>query len=95
MLDLLLTILAVISLLVIISPMLSSKTTMLATSSAVNDVKKLTALKREILDRYLNDERAWQTKQLSARGWYRRQTFLVNRYLDVCRRLDYLDNQRK
>lgn len=95
MLDLLLTILAVVALLAIVSPMLRSEKAVLAASAAINDVKKLTALKHEILDRYLNDERAWQTKQLSTRGWHSRQTFLVNRYLDVCRRLDYLDSQRK
>ena len=95
MLDILLMIVAVVALLAIVSPMLRSETTALAASAAVNDVKKLTALKHEILERYLNDERAWQTKQLSARGWHSRQNFLVNRYLDVCRRLDYLDSQRK
>ena len=95
MLDLLLTILAVIALLAIISPMFRSETTVLAASAAINDIEKLTALKQEILDRYLNDEQAWQTKQLSPRAWRNRRAFLVNRYLDVCRRLDHLDSKRK
>lgn len=95
MLDLLLAILALVALLVIISPMFRSETKVLAASAAINDIEKLTALKSEILNRYLNDEQAQQANQLSARAWHSRRIFLINRYLDVCRRLDYLDNQRK
>lgn len=95
MLDLLLAIFALVALLAIVGPLFRSETKVLAASAAINDVEKLTALKDEILNRYLTDEQTRQAKQLSARAWHRRRTFLVNRYLDVCRRLDYLNSQRK
>lgn len=94
MFDFLLVALAIGALLAVVSPMFRSEPTMLVASAAINDVEKLVALKEEILNRYLNDELACQTKRLSARAWHRRRIFLVNRYLDVCRRLDYLDKQR-
>ncbi len=64
--------------------------TRLVACAAINDRVKLDALRRGIIARYLADEDAWRAGQLRAGVWRKRQIFLTSRYIDVCRRLDYL-----
>lgn len=91
------TAVALVLLAMIVLPFFLGGETQLVACAAINNRAKLNALRTEILKRYLADESAWQAGQLSAGAWHKRRIFLTNRYVDVCRRLDYLtaiDNAR-
>lgn len=90
MLVLIMTAVALLLLLLITLPFFIGGETRLVACAAINDRAKLHAWQAEIINRYLADERAWQAGTLSARAWHKRRIFLTNRYVDVCRRLDYL-----
>ena len=74
----------------IVLPFFVGGETQLVACAAINDHDKLSIWREEIIKRYLADEDAWQAGQLSAGAWHKRRIFLTNRYVDVCRRLDYL-----
>ena len=74
----------------IVFPFFLGGETQLVACAAINDRAKLDALREEIIKRYLADEKAWQAGQIGASTWRKRRIFLTNRYVDVCRRLDYL-----
>ena len=67
----------------------------LAACASISSIEELQELKQRILRRYLADERTWREKQLRARVWQKRQLFLCNCYVDVCRRLDFLQQVGK
>jgi hypothetical protein len=67
---------------------------LLAAGSSVTSPEALIALKNAIVKRYLEDERAHGEGALGNLAWDRRRTFLVNRYVDASRRLDYLEHSR-
>ncbi len=84
------TVVALALLALIVLPFFLGGEAQLVACAAINDHAKLTALREEIIKRYLADEGARQAGQISAGTWNKRRIFLTNRYVDVCRRLDYL-----
>ncbi len=87
---LIMTALALVLLASMAWPFFLSGETQLVACAAINDHAKLNALREEIIKRYLTDESGWRAGQITARAWHKRRIFLTNRYIDVCRRLDYL-----
>lgn len=85
-----LSIIALLVLALIVFPFLVGSEQRLVACAAINSQARLSALKKEILHRYLTDEMAWKRKLLTDRAWHSRRLFLLNRYVDVCRRLDFL-----
>jgi hypothetical protein len=63
----------------------------LQAASAVDSIDSLDAMKSAILERYLDDEKAFKAKQISKITWQQRRAYLVNRYVDTVRRIDYLN----
>ena len=63
----------------------------LQAASAVDSVDSLESMKKAILERYLEDEKAFHTKLISKITWQQRRAYLVNRYVDTVRRIDYLN----
>ena len=84
------TLVALLLLTLIVLPFFVGGTTQLVACAAINDRVKLKAWREEIIKRYLADEAAWQAGHISTGSWQKRRIFLTNRYVDVCRRLDYL-----
>jgi hypothetical protein len=74
----------------ILSPFVFGKGGSLAAASSESSIEKLNAQKELILARFIQDELSFQRKEIGARAWAERQRFLVNRYIDVARRMDYL-----
>lgn len=68
---------------------------LLAAGSSVVEPDKLEAMKKALLKRYLEDEAAHKSGTLSNLAWDKRKEFLVHRYVDTSRRLDYLRNAVK
>ena len=62
----------------------------LAAAASVSSPERLESMKSAILKRYLEDENAYKVAALSKRAWEKRRSFLVNRYVDVARRLDFV-----
>ena len=59
-------------------------------SASLNSAEQLEKLKDEVLSVYLKDERAFASGLLSGKSWRGRRDFLVNRYIDAARRLDFV-----
>ena len=74
----------------VVLPFFLGGETQLVSCAAINDHSKLNAWREEIIKRYLVDEDAWRRGLIGAGTWRKRRIFLTNRYVDVCRRLDYL-----
>lgn len=80
----------IILLVVLLAPFFIGPGGLLQAASSINSSSQLEALKEAILKRYLDDERAFQKGDLSPLGWEKRRAFLVNRYIDAARRLDFV-----
>lgn len=87
---LIMTVVALALLVLVTLPFFLGGETQLVACAAINDHRRLNAWREEIIKRYLADEDAWRRGLLSAGAWRKRRIFLTNRYVDVCRRLDYL-----
>lgn len=67
----------------------------LQVASSVNSPDKLESLKEAILKRYVEDEISFSQGNLSRLAWDKRRSFLVNRYIDTARRLDFVTGAQK
>lgn len=68
---------------------------LLAHGSQIDSRERLLAIREALLKRYLDDEAAFKRGDLSVNTWRKRQEFLVHRYVDVVRRIDFLDGAGK
>ena len=84
--------LSVLALLVILSPFVFAKDGRLQAAASVNSPERLESVKRSILKRYLEDEKAFHEKRIIKIAWDQRKAYLTNRYIDAARRLDYLQS---
>ena len=82
---------AVITVIAIIVPFFIGKGGALQVSASINSIELLEASKEAILQRFLQDEKAFENKTISKLAWEQRRTYLVNRYIDAARRLDFLN----
>ena len=76
----------------VLSPFVLGPGGHLATAASVNSPERLEAIKNAILERYLEDERAFQEKRITKIAWDQRKAYLTNRYIDAARRLDFIQN---
>ncbi len=76
---------------VLLTPFFAKDTSALSQGSSINDPKLLKSLKDSLVKRYIDDDSAFKRGSLSALTWNKRRLFLVNRYIDAARRLDYLE----
>ncbi len=83
----------VLLLVVILGPFFWGPGGLLQEASSINSPAKLVALKQAILTRYLEDEASFAQNNLSKLAWDKRRQFLVNRYIDTARRLDFVTGQ--
>lgn len=86
---------ALIVFVMVMAPFFFGKGGMLAAASAVQSKDQLRQIKRALVKRYLQDEQAFQNKEISARAWRDRREFLLRRFIDVARRMDYLEYLEK
>lgn len=82
---------SLVLILVLMTPFFAKDSSALSQSSSINDPKLLQALKDSLVKRYVDEDAAHKRGSLSALAWEKRRLFLVNRYVDAARRLDYLD----
>lgn len=75
---------------VVLSPFWIGAGGVLAAASAEESPEKLRFLKEQLLKQYLKDERAATQGHITAREWGTRKQFLINRFIDAARRLDYI-----
>ncbi len=74
----------------ILSPFFIGRGGELASASALSSAEHLTKVKKAIVERYVKDLRAFESKEIGKKSWSGRQEFLLRRYIDATRRLDYL-----
>jgi len=87
-------IISVVVLLIVILPFFTGKGGSLASASAINDPDKLRGLKKAILSRYLEEEKAYEEGAISQKQWAKRSELLANRFIDVARRLDFVEGAK-
>lgn len=83
----------ILLLLFILGPFFWGPGGLLQEASSINSPAKLAAFKEAILQRYLEDEASFSQGSLSKLAWDKRRQFLVNRYIDTARRLDFVAGQ--
>ena len=84
------SIVSVITVVFILLPLLLADDGRLASASSLNSPERLEAVKKALLKRYIEDEKAFESKAIPKLVWEQRKLFLSNRYIDAARRLDYL-----
>ncbi|MDE3269874.1 MAG: hypothetical protein OYH77_06285 [Pseudomonadota bacterium] len=80
----------VLVLLALFYPLFFTRAERLVSCQSINDPQMLRQMREQILQQYLGAERDHQAGRLRARTWKQRQEFLCNRYVDVCRRYDWI-----
>jgi hypothetical protein len=80
----------IILLVAILSPFFTGPGGLLQAASSINSPETLESLKQAILQRYVEDETSFTQGGLSNLAWDKRRSFLVNRYIDAARRLDFV-----
>lgn len=85
---------ALLVLILVLAPFFLRGPTRLQHGSALKSREELLRMKEAILRRYMADEKAARDAgQLGRLTWPQRRLFLVNRYIDTVRRLDFIDGQ--
>lgn len=82
---------AVAGVIVVALPFFFGPGGLLQAAAADNNVDRLVAAQGKIIERYLQDERAASTGEISKASWQQRRAFLTARYVDVTRRIDFLN----
>lgn len=86
---------SIICLLFLLGPFIVGPGDRLGPSSVVIDPNKIVEMKKTLLQHYLKSEELYTQKKISRREWLQRETFLKNRYLDLVRRLDWIQTQKE
>jgi hypothetical protein len=81
---------AVITVAIVLLPFVLGKEGTLASAQSLNSIPQLEQVKAAIVKRFIEDEQAYHDKQINKFMWERRRMYLVNRYIDAARRLDFL-----
>ncbi|RZA27044.1 MAG: hypothetical protein EOP10_01525 [Proteobacteria bacterium] len=85
-------IVSIITVVFVLLPLLVGKGGQLASASSQNSPERLKAMKEALLKRYIEDEKAFDSKAIPKLVWDQRKQFLTNRYIDAARRLDYIND---
>tara|TARA_B100000902_G_C26968713_1_gene744225 strand:- start:287 stop:571 length:285 start_codon:yes stop_codon:yes gene_type:complete len=62
----------------------------LQAASSVDSLEVLEGVRKNILDRYIEDEQAFKENSISKLAWMQRKNYLCSRYIDTVRRSDFL-----
>lgn len=82
---------ALVLIVTVVTPFFSKDASILAHGSSVNDPEVLKSLKDNLIKRFIEEEGAHRKGNLSDMAWNKRRQYLVNRYVDAARRLDFLE----
>ena len=75
-------------------PLILGKGGVLAESATENNPEKLENRKKMILKAYLEEEAAFKAGDILKASWNQRREYLVHRYVDIVRRLDYVTSRK-
>ena len=81
---------AALFLIFVLSPFWLGDGGRLERASVIDDHTELETLKNLVLQRFIQEEDHFKSGHLTQIEWNQRKAFLEGRYLDYCRRLDYL-----
>ena len=84
------SILCFFSLLILVVPFMGKDEGPLAEASYEKSTDLLQKKMTAIIERYVQDEDAFKQDKLSAKAWSARKNYLLNRYIDLARRHDFL-----
>ena len=75
----------------ILSPFWFGQGGLLAHSSSLIDPERSLKIKKRLIARYIDEEAAAAKGYISQGEWGQRRQYLLNRYIDLSRRYDYLN----
>ena len=81
--------------LIILCPFFIGKGGRLQAAASVNSKDLLKSEKEALIKRFVEDEALYLEKKMMAHNWQKRRQYLVNRYIDAAKRLDFLEYQDK
>lgn len=84
-------VLSVIVMMVVLSPFFFGAGGALQDAAASDNIEDLQARQNAILQRWLKDESAANSGEISSTEWRQRQRYLTSRYVDVARRVAWLE----
>lgn len=76
---------------VVLAPFFVGKGGRLAPAASINDVAQLQSVQSNIIKRYISEEKSRDEGSIPENTWKRRREFLESKYIDVSRRIDYLN----
>lgn len=88
-------VIAALLLAAVLSPFFVRESRVLSHGSSINSPETLRSLKDQLVRRMVEEEQAHRAGSLSDSAWNKRKQFLVNRYIDAARRLDFLEKVAK
>lgn len=87
---LLCAVIAVVVMVIVLTPFFYGPGGKLAPGASISDIQQLEKIRQQIIERFVEEEKAFGDGQLAESTWKKRQEFLENRYIDVCRRIDFI-----
>lgn len=81
---------AIVAAIFILAPFFGSGPDSLKRTASANSRGRLLAEKEALIARYIDDENQFLNRAMSKLAWQQRRQFLINRYIDVSRRADFL-----
>ncbi len=84
------SILCFFSLVILVVPFMGKDEGPLAEASYEKSTDLLQKKMTAIVERYVLDEESFKQDKLSTKAWNARKNYLVNRYIDLARRYDFL-----
>ncbi len=86
---------ALIVLTLIISPFFLGEGGLLQAAAADNNLQRLQVMQERLIERYVLDAKAAAHGEIAKVSWSQRRRFLISRYVDITRRIDYLSKLEK
>jgi hypothetical protein len=95
MLILLAVLLSFAAVVAVLAPFWLTENAQLDMSSTITDLQQGLQMRQAIIATYVREEVQQQSGQLLRWEWDKRRDFLQNRYLDIARRIEYLQWQQR
>ena len=88
-------VITVLVFLIILCPFFIGKGGRLQAAASASSQDLLKSEKEALVKRFVEDEELYLNKKMMTHNWQKRRQYLVNRYIDAAKRLDFLEYQDK
>ena len=86
---------SIVVMVIVLAPFFVGKGGRLAPASSINDVTQLQTIQKNIIQRFISEEKSFGEGSINEATWKRRREFLESKYIDVTRRIDFLHKMQE